>query len=110
MCLFYSEVKEYDNPADNAEEARRRAIPELIKAKEELIKFHKVNNDDIQSRRVIANQSFGDGLQGAYQSFHVVKEDTVVEILEFFYTYDGTFVNVFSHDPNAPQSEEDNID
>lgn len=101
MCLQYREVIENNNPSDNAEEAELRAMPELLMAKEALMKFHKVNQNDIQSREVIANHQFGDNLQGAYQRFHVVKNEVVVEVLEFFYSYDGTFINVFSDHPDV---------
>ena len=68
--------------------------------------FHKIDNDAIQLREVIANKTFN-GKQGAYQQYHVIKNENVAELLDLFYAYDGTFINVFSHNPNVSQSEEE---
>nr|WP_298997263.1 hypothetical protein [uncultured Allomuricauda sp.] len=104
MCLYYNEEKENQKLAAHPGIARRSANIELDKAKKALADFHEIDINDIYCREVMANKPYGDK-QGAYEKYHVVKNETLVEILDFFYTYDGTYISVFSHHPNPWKSK-----
>ena len=105
MPLYYGKEVFNDNINNDTIGVQHLAFQEIRIAKEVLIEYYEVGEDAIQLRESVGNKIFNKK-QGAYQKFHVLKNDVVVEILDCFYTYDGTYVHIFSHTPNIPPQTE----
>lgn len=99
MCLNYSFL--FDNLEGNQGNATVNHATELINAKRALRTFYEVGANAIQRREAVGNKFFN-GIQGGYEKYHIILNEHVVEILEFFHNYNDTYVCIFSHCPDTP--------
>ncbi len=97
MYLYYDKVLELNNCSDDT--ARELGIEELSTAKVALMKYHKISEEGIQLRESISNKTLN-GALGTFQKFHVVKGNVLVEILDFFWAYNGTYLHAYSTHPD----------